>query len=109
MNRFANRTRALRRASLLVGHAMVAAMVVLPVFAESQLIRNLSRSGYLSSPAVNPPFVTLTAGERFLGLVPASRQELCEIELQYYASEVPGVKTVRIVNVAGQNLLTCGE
>jgi hypothetical protein len=109
MSRFSKRIRALCRAARFVGRTMFATMVVLPALAEPRYITNLSRAGFLTSPTVNPPIVTLTAGERFLGLVPASQQELCDIELQYYASAVTGVKTVRIVNVAGQNLVTCGD
>jgi hypothetical protein len=108
MNVFAESMCALRCASRVGGFALVSVIVTWPALAEPQYIRNLSQHGYLTSPTVNPPIVTLTAGDRFSGLVPASQRELCEIALGYYAGADGAVKTVRIVDRAGQGLLTCG-
>jgi hypothetical protein len=73
-----------------------------------QHIQALAENGFLTTPEISPPVVTLTAGSPFLALVPDSRQELCQIELEYYAGENPNVTQVRIVDSNGQELLTCG-
>jgi hypothetical protein len=90
------------------GYTLVAFMFSSWVFAEPQYIRNLSENGFLTSPVVNPPVVTLTAGQRFLDLVPDSQQELCEIARAYYAEVNEGVNSVRVIGADGQVLLTCG-
>jgi len=77
--------------------------------ADPQYITQIAQKGFLTSQDVTPPEATLVAGPRFLDLVADSRKELCEIELSYLAATKQGVTRVRIVNAAGQVLLTCGE
>jgi hypothetical protein len=76
--------------------------------AEPQYIRGLTAKGFFSSTEVNAPIVTLRAGVRFQDLVPDSRKELCDIELENYSRTVSGVTTVRILGDADEVLMSCG-
>jgi hypothetical protein len=65
-------------------------------------------NGVIASIAPGAPTMTITAGAHLQELTPESRQDICQLTLDYYHGTDASVTAAQIVDSSGQVLTTCG-
>lgn len=89
----------------MVAGAMIIASA--PALAVPRYVAALLEANDLDGGVVNGAVVRFLSGPKFAQLVPASKQEVCQILLEYYAEATPGVSSVQLVDANTHAVVSC--